>query len=246
MLIALLAPLLWGSTYAVVSLYLTDYSPYWVAVWRALPAGLLLLLLHPHMPPLPWGKQFLLAFCNIAAFFALLFLAAFRLPGAVAGTLGATLPLVLMLLAWLQDGTRPSLKWLLLGLMGLAGVLLLLNPSANLDPVGVACAMLATVLDRPIQPLDAPLAGKRSAGADRLAIAAWGLDADPARLVASWPNAVTGSGQCAGIALVDPAQHRTGLLGLVVGIKAPRPGGDGHAGPHQSHDGCVAWGIDGG
>ncbi|CAJ1854788.1 DMT family transporter [Aeromonas veronii] len=146
MLIALLAPLLWGSTYAVVSLYLTDYSPYWVAVWRALPAGLLLLLLHPHMPPLPWGKQFLLAFCNIAAFFALLFVAAFRLPGAVAGTLGATLPLVLMLLAWLQDGTRPSLKWLLLGLMGLAGVLLLLNPSANLDPVGVACAMLATVL----------------------------------------------------------------------------------------------------
>ncbi|MCR3957712.1 DMT family transporter [Aeromonas veronii] len=146
MLIALLAPLLWGSTYAVVSLYLTDYSPYWVAVWRALPAGLLLLLLHPRMPPLPWGKQFLLAFCNIAAFFALLFVAAFRLPGAVAGTLGATLPLVLMLLAWLQDGTRPSLKWLLLGLMGLAGVLLLLNPSANLDPVGVACAMLVTVL----------------------------------------------------------------------------------------------------
>ncbi|RRA90969.1 DMT family transporter [Aeromonas veronii] len=146
MLISLLAPLLWGSTYAVVSLYLTDYSPYWVAVWRALPAGLLLLLLHPRMPPLPWGKQFLLAFCNIAAFFALLFVAAFRLPGAVAGTLGATLPLVLMLLAWLQDGTRPSLKWLLLGLMGLAGVLLLLNPSANLDPVGVACAMLATVL----------------------------------------------------------------------------------------------------
>lgn len=146
MLITLLAPQLWGSTYAVVSLYLTDYSPYWVAVWRALPAGLLLLLLHPRMPPLPWGKQFLLAFCNIAAFFALLFVAAFRLPGAVAGTLGATLPLVLMLLAWLQDGTRPSLKWLLLGLMGLAGVLLLLNPSANLDPVGVACAMLATVL----------------------------------------------------------------------------------------------------
>jgi probable blue pigment (indigoidine) exporter len=115
-------------------------------VWRALPAGLLLLLLHPRLPPLPWGKQFLLAFCNITAFFALLFVAAFRLPGAVAGTLGATLPLVLMLLAWLQDGTRPSLKWLLLGLMGLVGVLLLLNPSANLDTVGVTCALLATLL----------------------------------------------------------------------------------------------------
>ena len=65
LLIALLAPLLWGSTYAVVSLYLTDYSPYWVAVWRALPAGILLLLLHPRRPPLTWNRQFLLAFCNI-------------------------------------------------------------------------------------------------------------------------------------------------------------------------------------
>ena len=65
LLIALLAPLLWGSTYAVVSLYLTDYSPYWVAVWRALPAGILLLLLHPRRPPLTWSRQFLMAFCNI-------------------------------------------------------------------------------------------------------------------------------------------------------------------------------------
>lgn len=146
LLIALLAPLLWGSTYAVVSLYLTDYSPYWVAVWRALPAGVLLLLLHPRRPPLVWSRQFLLAFCNITAFFALLFVAAFRLPGAVAGTLGATLPLILMGLAWLQDGVRPTIKWLLLGVMGLVGVLLLLNPSANLDPVGVACALLATLL----------------------------------------------------------------------------------------------------
>ena len=73
-------------------------------------------------------------------------MAAFRLPGAVAGTLGATLPLILMGLAWLQDGVRPTIKWLLLGVMGLVGVLLLLNPSANLDPVGVACALLATLL----------------------------------------------------------------------------------------------------
>ena len=115
LLIALLAPLLWGSTYAVVSLYLTDYSPYWVAVWRALPTGVLLLLLHPRRPPLVWSRQLLLAFCNITAFFALLFVAAFRLPGAVAGTLGATLPLILMGLAWLQDGVRPTIKWLLLG-----------------------------------------------------------------------------------------------------------------------------------
>ncbi|WP_237671943.1 EamA family transporter, partial [Aeromonas caviae] len=107
LLIALLAPLLWGSTYAVVSLYLTDYSPYWVAVWRALPAGVLLLLLHPRRPPLVWSRQFLLAFCNITAFFALLFVAAFRLPGAVAGTLGGAPPPIPMGVGRREDGGRP-------------------------------------------------------------------------------------------------------------------------------------------
>ncbi|MDO2950312.1 DMT family transporter [Aeromonas simiae] len=145
-LIALIAPLTWGSTYALVSLSLDGLSPYWVACWRALPAGLLLLLLRPRLPELGWGRLLLLAFCNIAAFFALLFLGAYRLPGAVAGTLGATLPLILLLLAWLLDGSRPSLRWVLLALLGLAGVLLLLNPSARLDPIGVACALAAALL----------------------------------------------------------------------------------------------------
>ncbi|WP_417362116.1 DMT family transporter [Gallaecimonas pentaromativorans] len=144
--IALLAPMLWGSTYAVVSLYLADQPPLWVAVWRALPAGLLLLLLAPRRPPLPWRALCLLAFCNISAFFCLLFLAAYRLPGTVAGTLGATLPLTLMALSWLRYGQKPTLRLLLLALVGLAGVLLLLNPSAQLDPIGVLCALGATVL----------------------------------------------------------------------------------------------------
>ncbi|MCE9687973.1 DMT family transporter [Shewanella sp. AS16] len=145
-LIALIAPVFWGTTYALVSLYLKDMSPFWVAVWRALPAGILLLLLRPKLPHLPWRKIVLLAFCNIGAFFALLFIAAYRLPGAVAGTLGATLPLMFILLAWVLDRQRPGLKWLALGLLGLSGVLMLLNPSANLDPLGVACVLLATLL----------------------------------------------------------------------------------------------------
>nr|WP_269808958.1 EamA family transporter [Enterovibrio nigricans] len=45
--LAALVPILWGSTYAAVSIYLQDLSPFWVAVWRALPAGLVLLLLKP-------------------------------------------------------------------------------------------------------------------------------------------------------------------------------------------------------
>ncbi|WP_335902445.1 DMT family transporter [Shewanella algae] len=145
-LIALLAPVFWGTTYALVSLYLQDMSPFWVAVWRALPAGILLLLLRPKLPSLAWSKILLLAFCNIGAFFALLFMGAYRLPGAVAGTLGATLPLMFLLLAWLLDGQRPALKWTLLALLGLSGVMLLLNPSANLDLIGVLCALSATLL----------------------------------------------------------------------------------------------------
>lgn len=145
-IIALLAPVFWGTTYALVSLYLHDMSPYWVAVWRALPAGILLLMLRPRMPTLAWPKLFLLAFCNIAAFFALLFMGAFRLPGAVAGTLGATLPLIFLILAWLLDKQRPGLKWLILGLMGFAGVILLLNPSAELDSIGVLCMLASTTL----------------------------------------------------------------------------------------------------
>ncbi len=145
-LIALIAPLTWGSTYALVSLSLEGLSPFWVACWRALPAGLLLVLLRPRLPDLAWRKLLLLAFCNIAAFFTLLFIGAYRLPGAVAGTLGATLPLILLLLAWLIDGARPTLRWLLLALLGSCGVLLLLNPSARLDPVGVAAALGAALL----------------------------------------------------------------------------------------------------
>lgn len=45
-----------------------------------------------------------ISLCNISFFFVLLFIAAHRLPGSVAGTLGATLPLMVLLLQWVQEG----------------------------------------------------------------------------------------------------------------------------------------------
>ncbi|GAA4500422.1 DMT family transporter [Pseudaeromonas paramecii] len=169
-LLAALAPMLWGSTYAVVHLSLTDLPPLWVAVWRALPAGLLLLLLARRRPPLPWGRLIGLSFCNITAFFCLLFLAAYRLPGAVAGTLGATLPLTLMALNWLRYGQRPSGYWLALALLGLAGVMLLVQPGTGLDPIGVACALSATLLVA-----QSTLWMQRWAVQDLLGLTAWQL-----------------------------------------------------------------------
>ncbi|WKE64876.1 EamA family transporter [Gallaecimonas kandeliae] len=203
-LIALLAPLLWGSTYAVVSLSLAGLPPFWVAAWRALPAGLLLLMLVRRRPPLPWGKLLLLSFCNIGAFFCLLFLAAYRLPGAVAGTLGATLPLALMLVAWLRYGQRPGLRWLLLALVGLAGVALLLNPSAHLDPIGVLCALGATLLIA-----QATLWMQRWPVSDLLGLTAWQLALGGAMLVPmAW--------LLAGPMPLPPASALPGLAWLVL------------------------------
>jgi probable blue pigment (indigoidine) exporter len=144
-LIAVLAPIFWGSTYSAVALFLADLSPYWMAVWRALPAGLLMLLISRRGLPLSVPRMLAVSFFNIATFFLLLFVAAYRLPGAVAGTLGATLPLVLMLLQWLTEGKRPQLKMLMLALLGLAGVGLLLNPSTDIDWVGAGAMLAATV-----------------------------------------------------------------------------------------------------
>ncbi|WP_278399325.1 DMT family transporter [Hafnia paralvei] len=145
-LIAFMVPLLWGSTYAVVGYFLQDISPVWIGVFRALPAGLLLLLIHRALPPLRWNRMLAISLCNISLFFVLLFIAAHRLPGSVAGTLGATLPLMVLLLQWVQEGKKPALSKLGLALLGLFGVVLLLNPSANLDPIGVAAALLGTLL----------------------------------------------------------------------------------------------------
>lgn len=145
-LIAMLTPILWGTTFAVVNLNLSDLSPFWVSVYRALPAGLLLLLCVRRMPEISWARLILLAFCNITAFFCLLFLAAYHLPGAVAGTLSAIMPLSLMLLEWIGYRKLPDTKRVVVALIGVTGVVFLLNPSANLDPFGVLCAIISTLL----------------------------------------------------------------------------------------------------
>lgn len=145
-LFAALAPMLWGSTYAAVGLYLAHMPPLWIAVWRALGAGIFLLLILRRMPKMEFSKVFTLGFFNIGLFFIFLMIAAYRLPGSVAGTLGATFPLQLILIQWLVLRQAPELKPTVAAITGFIGVLLLLNPSANLDPLGVACALGATLM----------------------------------------------------------------------------------------------------
>ena len=55
---------------------------------RALPAGLLLLLFVRQLPQgVWWPRVFLLGALNFSVFWAMLFVAAYRLPGGVAATL---------------------------------------------------------------------------------------------------------------------------------------------------------------
>lgn len=141
------APLAWGTTYVVTTQWLPPASPLWSAVLRALPAGLLAVALGRRLPHGRWWwRAAVLGTLNIGAFFALLFVAAYRLPGGVAAVLGATGPLVTAAYALALLGERPTgwrLGWGLAGVLGVG--LMVLRPDAHLDPVGLL-AGLAGVL----------------------------------------------------------------------------------------------------
>ncbi|AVJ29988.1 EamA family transporter [Achromobacter spanius] len=156
-----LAPTIWGSTYVVTTLMLPPGYPLTVAMLRALPAGILLLLWVRALPHgVWWLRVFVLGALNFSVFWALLFVAAYHLPGGVAATLGAIQPLVVIALARLLLGFPVRGLSVVAALAGLAGVaLLVLTPKAALDPVGVAAGLasavsmaLGTVLSRRWQP----------------------------------------------------------------------------------------------
>ncbi|MBY6115564.1 DMT family transporter [Mameliella alba] len=160
-LLTALAPAIWGSTYLVTTEALPQGYPVTLAVLRALPAGLVLLALTRSLPPREWlGRTFLLGGFNFALFWVLLFVAAYRLPGGVAATLGALQAMMVLLMArgWL--GTPIRAGAVMAATSGVLGVaLLLLGPEARLDPIGIAAGLggaasmaAGTVLSRKWQP----------------------------------------------------------------------------------------------
>ncbi|HPD92734.1 MAG: EamA family transporter [Rhodobacter sp.] len=160
-LLTALAPAVWGSTYLVTTEALPAGYPVTLAALRALPAGLLLLALTRCLPPRAWlGRVFVLGTLNFALFWVLLFVAAYRLPGGVAATLGALQPMMVIAMArgWLGTPIRAgAVAAAATGALGVA--LLLIGPGAALDPVGVAAGLggaasmaAGTVLSRKWQP----------------------------------------------------------------------------------------------
>lgn len=143
-----IAPVAWGSGYFVTATFLPPDRPLFGAVVRALPFGLLLLALRPGLLHGSWWwRTAALGLLNFGAFFALVFVAAYRLPGGLAATLTAVSPIVVMLLAWAFAGERPRAGSLAAGVVGAIGVaLLVLRGGASLDLIGVLAAFASVAV----------------------------------------------------------------------------------------------------
>ncbi len=161
-----IAPVIWGSTYLVTTEFLPGFSPMAVAMLRALPAGLLLMMIVRELPTgIWWLRAFVLGALNIAIFLSMLFVAAYRLPGGVAGTVLSAQPLFVVFLASFLLSSPVRASTIIGALVGMGGVaLLVLTPSAALDAIGIVAGLagatsmaLGSILARkwrsPVSPL---------------------------------------------------------------------------------------------
>ncbi|MGL5930095.1 MAG: DMT family transporter [Dermatophilaceae bacterium] len=144
-LLTAVAPAAWGSTYAVTQLWLPPDRPMFAAAMRVLPAGLLLLLWARRLPSGAWWwRSVVLGVLNHGAFFALLYVAAYRLPSGLASTLTALSPLVVMAMAFVALGERQPPVAIAAAVTGVAGVALLVGQDqagGTVDAVGVAASL---------------------------------------------------------------------------------------------------------
>jgi probable blue pigment (indigoidine) exporter len=142
-LLTALAPTIWGTTYVVATELLPPNHPLMVAALRSLPIGILLTAWLRQLPKgIWWWRILLLGGLNIGIFQALLFVAAYRLPGGVAATAGSIQPLLVVWFSWIILNEKPSKLSILAAIAGLVGVgLLVLGPTARLDPVGIVAAI---------------------------------------------------------------------------------------------------------
>ncbi|MGJ8486012.1 DMT family transporter [Pseudoalteromonas sp. SYSU M81236] len=146
-LLAMIPAFLWGTTYAVTKYATPDWPPLLLGALRALPAGLLLLLLKPSLPTRSqWPSLLTLGAVNIALFFAFIFIMAVNLPAAIAGVGMVSVPVVALLYAWIVKGQRPARVQAFCAIALVVLAWLLFDPAyVSLNVLGVA-ALLGALL----------------------------------------------------------------------------------------------------
>jgi probable blue pigment (indigoidine) exporter len=141
-LFAAAATILWGFTY-IVSSTMLPHNPWFIGAVRAFGGAIPLLLIARELPPRTyWPKLIALGTLNTGLFFGLLFIAALRLPGGVAGIFQAFGPLFSVVLVWPLLGHKPTgikILSLAIGVVGIAFVVL--KGGASLDTAGVLAGL---------------------------------------------------------------------------------------------------------
>lgn len=176
-LLTAIAPAVWGTTYVVTTQLLPPAHPLFASLVRALPAGLIAIALTRALPTGAWWwRSAVLGVLNIGAFFPLLFVSAYHLPGGVAATLGAVQPLVvavLVIVVLREPFSTWRLSWGVIGFMGVA--LVVLRSTATLDATGIIAGLLGAVS----MGLGVTLTKKwgRPAGVPAMGLAGWQLTA---------------------------------------------------------------------
>lgn len=140
-------PLIWGSTYFVTTQFLPPDAPLLAAVMRALPAGIVLVIMGRRLPVGAWWwRAALLGILNIGVFFYFLFVAAYELPGGVAALLISTQPVFVLLYGVFLYGRKISATQAIACALGIAGLaLVVLKPSAALNASGVMAGLGAAL-----------------------------------------------------------------------------------------------------
>jgi probable blue pigment (indigoidine) exporter len=150
-LLTVLAPISWGTTYVTITEFAPDGRPLLVAAARVLPASVALLLVGSvRQPSRPhgadWWRTAALSLCNFGAFFPLLIIAVYRLPGGVAAAAGGLQPLLVAGLSVPLANRRPTHVELAIGAIAAVGVaMVVVRPGADIDPVGVVAAIAANM-----------------------------------------------------------------------------------------------------
>ncbi|AOM40044.1 EamA family transporter [Xenorhabdus hominickii] len=156
-LLTALAPIVWGSTYIITTEVLPPDTPLLASTIRALPAGLLLLLICRTVPKgIWWLRISILGLLNIGAFFYFLFVTAGYLPGGTAALIMSCQPIIVILLSACLLKTVLTIKHITSTILGIIGIgLLVLNSATSLNWQGViaglagcSCMALGVVLTK--------------------------------------------------------------------------------------------------